>query len=292
MDPLEPLVIDTVGRGGSTAVMSLLRSSDEVVVEGPYPFERRYYGYLRTWAAALDGERWSTELWGQKALASAASPDRQPGLVGPPPWFPRAYLEAADGEPTMGERCFELAWAEFSRRARAAEGAGRRVRLHAEKLADTWAVGLDSLAPARVAVLLRDPRDTFASIDAFNAKRGRLGFGRERHTAEHEYLDFFVSRHRERMRWILALPGSEAVPVLRYEELVTEPQRFAGRLERWLGIELDIGSLTDAEELSAHATAAEPAGSIGRWRRELDHGVADRLSEALGPELDALGYPS
>ena len=289
---LEPLLVDVVGRGGSTALMRLLEASPAVVVEGPYPYERRYFRYLSMWAGLLDGAEWSSQLWGQEELATFAPGERQRGLVGPPPWRPRELFESGPDERPMSAACFDAAWAELSRRSisRAARAGAPRPRLYAEKVADVWSVDPARLGPARLLVLVRDPRDTFASIEAFNARRGRPSFGRERHRSERDYLEHFVGRHRARLRWCLEQIEGGEVPVLRYEDMVTEPARFAGRLSRRLGVDLPSEVLRDPELLEAHATTPSPESSVGRWRRDLDPGLAQALNRELGPELAELGY--
>lgn len=193
----------------------------------------------------------------------------------------------------MSERCFDLAWTEFSARAarwtRAEHGDEQaEVRYYAEKHLNTWSVDLKELPGARTVVLLRDPRDTFASIEAFN--RLREEDGSEGLPATRDRLHAVIARHRERLRWIVGVLESQEAPVVRYEELVRDLPAVARRLEGWFEISLDpAAALTDRTLRRRHVTAGSPEDSIGRWRRELDPEVAELFSRELAPELAAVG---
>jgi len=209
---------------------------------------------------------------------------------------------AAKAQLPMSRHIFDLAWREFSRRAaqQVREEHGdpdAEVRYYAEKSVDTWLVELDELPPLKVLVLLRDPRDTFVSYYAFDAKRRRehrarfegslpgLGETYEERTVR------FIERERERLRWIAGLSSSEGFPVFRYEDLVTDLPRQARRLEDWLSVrlapELAAG---DTEMQTVHVSARTPEASVGRWKREMRREIAELFNRELEDELEAFGY--
>jgi hypothetical protein len=197
---------------------------------------------------------------------------------------------------------FEVVWAEFTRRA---AGQVRRehgdpnaeVRYYAEKHQDTWLVDLDQLPPVRVLVLLRDPRDTFVSFQAFHEKRARERGGSFEaalpgpgETAE-ERTTRFIEREGERLRWIAALSRDERFPVFRYEDLVRDLPGQARRLEDWLSVGVDPqAAVADTDWQDLHVSARTPAASIGRWRQEMEPELAKRFNRELGEELEALEY--
>jgi hypothetical protein len=47
----------------------------------------------------------------------------------------------------------------------------------------------------------------------------------------------------------------------------------------------------DATLRERHVSASTPEASVGRWRTELDPGLAERFTRDFGEELTALGYP-
>jgi len=297
---LLPILVDSTGRDGSTLMMRLLASSPGIAVPGPYPYERRYFAYLWRWARML-GRTDRSDFWTAGDLGSMKWDAGKP-LIGPPPWASELLRGEGDAEPPMSRYAFDLTWREFSRRAARRVRAERDdpgvdVRYYAEKHQDTWLVDLGRLPPLHVLVLLRDPRDTFVSFHAFDAKRRREGTGTfvgaepAPGETETEKVNRFIAHERERMRWIAGLAGGARFPVFRYEDLVTDLPGQARRLEDLLSVELDLGVVTADRALQdRHVSADSPAASIGRWKRELEPELAERFNTELRDELAALGY--
>ena len=93
------------------------------------------------------------------------------------------------------------------------------------------------------------------------------------------------------MRWIAEVESAGTFPVVRYEDLVTDLVGQARRLEDWLSIGLDADAAAgDAQLRKLHVSAPTPEASVGRWRTELDPGLAERFSGEFRDELAALGY--
>lgn len=289
-----PILVDHTGRDGSTLLMRLLATSPQVAVEGPYPFERKYFSYLWRWSRMLDRREWPRDRWGPQNLASLAQELEQP-LIGPPPWLPRSLAD--DRDDPLSRRCFELSWAEFSRRAaeRTAASHGRSptaVRYYAEKHLRTWSANPDALAEARLIVLLRDPRDAYVSAAAFSERRGETAFGRLEH-ADADHLRQFLAGQKARLRWVTSLSEGDAVQLVAYEDLVRDLSGAASRVAAWLDVELDARVAgADKRLRSLHVTAADPERSIGRWRTELPADAAELFRRELGPQLEALGFES
>jgi hypothetical protein len=290
---LTPILVDYFTRDGSTLMMRLLATSPHVAVDEQYPYERKYFGYLWRWSRMLDRGQWPSEEWSPSALASITQESHQT-MLGPPPWHPRPLIEASGVEP-FSRTMFDCAWRELSRRAAQATAGPDAdpdgVRFYAEKHLDTWLLDTAELPPFEPIVLLRDPRDTYVSIRAFNRMRASAGFGRHRAGSEREHLDQLIARQRERLRWVADLLGRDDPPVVRYEDLVLDLDGVAHRLEGRFGIALDARAASEDRELrKAHVSARSPEASIGRWRHELDTEAADVFRRELGDELRALGF--
>jgi glycosyltransferase involved in cell wall biosynthesis len=291
---LTPILVDYFTRDGSTLLMRLLSTSPQIAVEEAYPYERKYFAYIWRWARTIERWEWPDDSWGPRAFGSLAQEQHLP-LLGPLPWRPRDLIESTRDEPSMSDRCFELAWREFSRRAARWTGARHRespadVRYYAEKHLNTWMIDRRDLPAHEMIVLLRDPRDTYVSIGAFEHTRGpdaNGAFG----GAAHERLHQIVARHRERLRWISGLLESGKSPVVRYDELVHDLSGVSRRLEGFLDVSLRPESVAGDRVLrKRHMTAGSAEESIGRWKRELDPEVAEVFSSELRPELAALGF--
>jgi hypothetical protein len=295
---LTPILVDCTGRDGSTLMMRLLATSSEIVAPGGYPYEQKYFAYLWRWSRLLE-RRDRSDLWTEGDLASLAREGDKP-LMGPPLWSFDSVSAAGEAEPSVAPRMFELTWSEFSRRAagrvRAEHGdPSADVRYYAEKHLDTWLVDLAELPPLKLLILLRDPRDTFVSFQAFDAlRRERGGMFLAAHPVPGETkaqrTARFIERERDRLRWI-ARVGGEQVPVFRYEDLVLDLPGQARRLENWLSVRLDPKpAASDSTLLGLHISASTPRASVGRWKREMAPELAEQFKRELGAELDALGY--
>jgi hypothetical protein len=86
--------------------------------------------------------------------------------------------------------------------------------------------------------------------------------------------------------------------LVRYEDLVLEPESTLAALLRYLGLDAEA----HAEEMAAalvardpetewHRTTPDPRASIGRWREDLSEAARQACEDVLGPELLAFGYP-
>jgi hypothetical protein len=296
-DALTPVLVDYYSRDGSTLTMRLLGSSPQVAVGGTYPFEHKFFAYLWRWSRLLTRSDWSEEEWDTNDLGSILQ-ERDRSLLGPPPWRRRDLMEGTDSDaPSMAEWAFEAAWRDFSRRATevtrvAHRDPGADVRYYAEKHMNSWLLDRAELPPLRLLVLLRDPRDTYASLLAFR-KATKAELGQRQAADEADYFRRFIERQRDRLRWIAGLEESRDTTIVRYEDLVRDLRGVSGRLEGWLGVELDPDSVASDRRVGwVHRTADSPEKSIGRWRSDVPPDVTDAISRDLAPELSALRFSS
>jgi hypothetical protein len=289
---LELLLVDYFTRDGSTLLMRLLSTSPHVAVGGPYPFERRYFAYLWRWASLLDARGWPAE-WSERDLAALAHPTES-GLIGPPPWGTRDLFDVDDREP-LSATAFRLAWTEFAQRATIRTRLAHRacdadVRFYAEKQMEVRELDRSGFPPHRVLATLRDPRDTFVSILAWNETKG-ANLNQADIGDESKFIARYVERQRSRLRWIHDLSTDASTRVIRYEHLVEALQCVARELGAWLGVELSAEQVERDREIQLwHVTAQSARSSVGRWREDLEPHVAERITRELRPELRALGY--
>ena len=296
---LEPVLLDHAGRDGSTLLMRLLFTSPEIAVEGPYPYEQKYFAYLLRWTALLGREYRQADEWSPASLGSLTQADRSQ-MMGPPPWSERSLFASADGEPAIAEQVFALVWSEFSRRAIEASSERHRnpaveARFYAEKHLQTWELDRAALPRFRAITLLRDPRDVYLSILAFNDKReGTSPIGRAPGEPVERWRERFIETQRRRLRWIaevLADGEQDEAFVVRYEDLVGDLAAEAARIEAMLGVTLSPKVVLEDKRLRAeHATSASAEASVGRWRREMSAPDATEFASALGEELEAVGF--
>jgi glycosyltransferase involved in cell wall biosynthesis len=231
---LTPILVDYFGRDGSTAMLKLLASTHDVVVEGSYPFELQQLAQV---LRSNDPEAsWST--------------------------YCRRFTTDLDGPPP---------------------------RFYAEKMLDVRDLGGAKLPELRTIVLLRDPRDTYVSIESFSRAVGAAEIGGA--GASEERLDRFVERQRLRLDWIAGLRRDQTTTLIVYEQLAADLPAVAATISAWLGVELDPAAVAEDFRLRwIHGTSPDPRRSVGRWRGELDDAVVERLRRDLGERMSELGY--
>jgi hypothetical protein len=295
---LAPLMVTTLGRTGSTALVRMLGAHAEIAAYRPFEYEPRVASY---WMGVLRG------------LAEPASYRRQLAPSGPidgswwlgtEPPLPRRIRDPQLGDWLGREAVAELAAFCQSRidglyGQVAVLGDRPAARLFAEKQRPDFVPELmwELYPQAREVILARDFRDMVSSMFAFNAKRGFQGFRRGAATSDAEFIAERVGSS------VTALARAwqeraERAHLVRYEDLVRHPRATAEAMVDYLGtdssdaaLEAMVAAVTArGDQSDGHRTVADPAESIGRWRTDLSPELQQACEEALGPSLRAFGY--
>ena len=284
---LKPVLVYSTGRSGTTLMMQLLETSPLIVFDHGYPFERRYLAYFLHWSSLLTKQPHPNKIWNQDKNSKTPEPDE---LVG---GFPHITSTLWMGE-ILWSKAFMLAWHEFSKTAISKTKENSKVetdpKYYAEK-AHLWVLEyLDQLAiPYNIIFLVRDPRDIFLSINAFDKQRGFRGFNRTDEDTDWDYAQRFVegSRNMHKNKYLTS-PNNILV---RYEDLVSNMPGEAKRLGQWLGIKLNAEYVKQQEtNFKHHMTSPSPEASIERWRSELSKDLNDFFVQELSEELRYFGY--
>jgi hypothetical protein len=179
-EPLIPVLIELAsGRSGSTLLMQLLGTSNEIAFDRAYPFEHRYLEHFLHLLTPLG------ESPDPKRDSSGVKLSRRPaGRFGSIPFDPQIVECGALRDVAFGDM-----WFDFSEVVRAQQPVAR---FYAEKLVGDFMLLTKSGLEFRLLQLVRDPRDTFTSIRAFDKRRGFYGFGRGKWQSEGKYLDAWI----------------------------------------------------------------------------------------------------
>jgi GT2 family glycosyltransferase len=295
---LQPLMVTTLGRTGSSWLMLLLSRHPEIVAYLPFQNEPRVLSYwlevLKTLAEpasyfqTIRPQLYRGHWWigSERPSPLPVGKDRRMEQ-----WLGR------EGVVGLAALCQDRIDAFYR------EAAATRVQhgsYFAEKVfpdASTLTLAWELYPEAREIVLVRDFRDMACSIFGYNAKRGFASFGREHATSDEE----FVRSQRESALRILAnwQERRDRAYLLRYEDLIVRPTETLGALLSYLDIASDGATIeTMLQEASGfqpdvqrkHQTSDDPVASVGRWQRDLDEALKAVAWEAMGDVLVQFGY--
>jgi hypothetical protein len=292
-DAIQPLMVNTIGRSGSTLLVTLLSSHPEVVAFSPFIKDARVSTY------------WVNVMQDLSEPSSYLAPFDPPDLDAPHWWLGSGggelgdpeverWLgsEAVDSLATLSQAQIEAFYRQLA--------SGWRPRFFVEKYLPHQVVPDllgEMYAGAREVILVRDFRDILCSVIAFNRKRGWDAFGRLEGGDDAEYVRGPLRQSAATL--VERLRGDRTEPrLVRYEDLVLEPEPVLTELFGQLGLDADPALVQEtvkrAGESSAsmdhHRTTSDPAASIGRWREDLPESIAAVCNEELGPLLAEFGY--
>lgn len=266
--------------------MQLLGTSPQIAFDRVYPYEVRYLAYLFNWLLLAYKEHRKSVSW-DETISYAGDCD----MVGP---FPFEHAELWNGR-DLWRGCFAEAWKIFSQNASAKTRLNQKTNLpilyYAEKI-PYWVLGpLRRTLSYRIILLVRDPRDVFLSINAFDKKRGFRGFNRRVDDDDWE----FAARHAEATKGLFGVMQDEQLRgtsiVMKYEQLALDLKGESERLGRWLGVNFDASAVENQlADMAHHMTSPSPAASIRRWEQELPPELSDFFLRELSDEMRRFGY--
>jgi Sulfotransferase family len=297
-DPLvQPLMVTTLARTGSTWLNHVLSCHPQIVAFGPFKHETRVALYWATvlqelsqpnsYLSQFDPRDLSERRWWLGDAGVESRVMREPGLGR---WL------GLDRVRSLAANCQAQIDAFYAEHGASDE----RVEYFVEKC-PPWQVPLDLLQElypkAREIILVRDFRDMFCSIRSYNEKRGIAGFQRGGGETDAEYIASRVSRFAEALlqRW---RSREGLAKLLRYEDLILEPRRTLTELTEYLELESASETIDEVLDRAArqeaaaevHRTTPDTSSSIGRWRRDLSPELLEVFAEVLDPLLGEFGY--
>lgn len=294
---LQPLILNALGRSGTTWMVSLLASHPAVAAFQPTAHDARVGAYWmsvfqelsqpRSYLTAfapqdLDSMRW----WlGDGGVREPNSPALERWLAGRRPASVAAMCQEQ-------MEAFYLANTTVDTSSPPAYFVEKFVpSQHAVDL-------LRELYPeSRELILVRDFRDVLCSIIAFNRKRGFQAFGRDRVESDADYVatSLRLSALALLRRW---LSHRHDAHLVRYEDLICAPADCLRGVLAHLGLTTDEATIetmlstASGESSPGHRTTSDASASIGRWKHDLSPDLQALCERALGPVLNAFGYES
>jgi hypothetical protein len=298
---LQPLMVNSLGRTGTTLLMRMLAAHPAVVAYARPPYEARGAKYwlhvFRVLSAPTDSRKrvGAPMEFHLEALAAGGNPFYSGSFAAWPEveaWSGSAYV--AD----LAAFCQRSIDGWYLAAAAAQSQATESLVYFAEKhFPDVYPRLMRELYPAaREIFLVRDFRDMVASMIAYNERRGFDDFGRSKAGSDKAWLDylhqtFLVLHNAWRDR-------GDPESLVRYEDLVRDPMHALPPILAYLGLDADQDTVVhlitaaspDSAELRGHGTTASPDASIGRWRQDLPPALQAATQETFGDLLKAFGY--
>jgi hypothetical protein len=297
---MQPLMLNTIGRSGSTWLAWVLSCHPEVIGYRPMQFETRVATY---WTSVFQGLAQPRSYLSQLVTTNLESDRRwwlgdgaksTPKIEDPPleTWL------GADAVEQMAAMCQARIEAFFQRLAADRGKPGARFFLEKFLLEPVVLDLLSELYPdTREIILVRDFRDVVSSVLAFNRKRGFQAFGREHVESDAEYIRSVALKQAlgVQQRWE---ERKDDAHLVRYEDLLVEPETTLERAFEFVGVDPspDVVRETlerarnDSPSMDHHRTAVDPAATIGRWREDLSAEMISACEDSLDPVLEAFGY--
>jgi hypothetical protein len=303
---LQPLLITSMGRTGTTLLMRLLTEHPQVVGHRVYPYEMRAHSY---WMQMLQVLSEPSDYFFRPHindfLPQVAKIGHHPAYYYPPAgnpagpdqgplnkWFGRAYTEhlAAFCQQSAEDFYWEVA---------RSHGQVNPLFFAEKQIPESVHIRrfIRVLYPrSREIFLFRDFKDTFCSIAAFNAKRGYMAFGRDKVESDQEFIRRLrLGGLRLLREWKSRHASSHR---LRYEDLITSPLKSLENILEYLGVDASHSTIKgmvrrasdETPELREHRTIPDAEMSIGRWRTDLDESLRGVCDEVLGDLQRELGY--
>lgn len=275
---LTPILLRAFGRSGTTYVMYALACAEAISFEKRYPFEERELTYLVRVAETVAGA-------GAAAMSRDAVLSGREEALGACPFLGGSrYLYA--GQDSV-KRIFMDLWLGYSRDVIERSGAS----YYAEKVANDLPPLVNEVLPAKNILLVRDPRGEMLSIMKFNQKRGYDGFGWLDDDDAERFARRLCSMRRHFLREAGRCDEHSRRIILRYEDIVIEPDTFLRKLQGFLDCEIDADAFyAGLDNFRYHMTSESARGSIDAWREELPPPAAEIIERGLAQELQDLGY--
>lgn len=296
---LQPLMLTTMGRAGTTWTMRLLAEHPAIIVHRWHPYELRAARYwwhmLKVLGEPKDPYRSAQADFFQTNRSFVGHHPFYPEPMATTPglgeWFGREYVEQ------LGSFCQQQI-EECYRRIGEAQGQADATFFAEKHRADSLPWLVWELYPeAKELFLVRDFRDVVSSMLAFNVKQGRRVFGPAHVQTDEDFARYL--RNSTVRQLARSWPKRrDRAHLIRYEELIGQPAETLRGMLAYLGLDSDEVTVAemierasaDNPEMARHLTSQNVTTSIGRWRESLSPSLQAVCNEVYADVLTEFGY--
>lgn len=293
---ITPILLNSMGRMGTTMMMKLMKSHPRIVTTDAYPYEERPSQYWTHMFKVLSepanyDESVTTDQFFSTNTMIGNNPfytlNRKSSS-----WYGHNYLDMAGGFVNNAINGY------YDEQATKQGKSGAEFFI--EKMMSPNAPFLDVYNRAHGDVksifLVRDIRDVYCSVIDFNKKRGYMSFGINDSMSVDDYFKALERQYRSLYhRWNMNSSNSILV---KYEDVLQNTNKELERVLNYLGVNSESAviadMITDANEkntsMKNHQTSSSPTKSIGRWRNDLDPELAEKATNTFKEALTSFGY--
>lgn len=296
---LQALIVNSIGRTGTTWVMRLLQEHERIAIYPHYPHEARVASY---WAHSVfkaqelhpqspDHLQAVNRDWINQQMCQTPQLEQ---------WFRRTYQEqlAAFCRSNIEHVYVQFAQQQGKSLEKQAKNSQEPVYF-AEKFGPGYVPNLlwELYPQAREIVLVRDFRDMYCSILKFTDKpETQHDFGRNAKLSEAEFVRNTAARIKQLVNsW---QQRQDKVYLLRYEDLILEPEATLEKLLAYLRLDNSPKQISrllkkaskDSDHMKSHRTSSSVKASIGRWQQDLDDTQKALVNEHFGEYLQLFDY--
>ncbi len=272
-----PIFVDCIGRTGSTMLMNLLGTSEQIKFDKQYPFENRIFSNLlqivKMFQADFNQEApHNFVIDKDRFFSTVAFVDNE--LFEKNEFSRKAFkllFEAAVLDNSIINKYDKLYYAEktpYSSQIETLLGQFNKKHIF----------------------LYRDPRAVIVSSNKFNKKRGFLDFWWEEGDNYYIYLQRNIKYFKEQLEKAIKFKNSNDIFVVKYEDMVENLSGISDELNHWLGLTESRIDYRKVSQIKYHMTNNNSSDSVEAWKKELDRESLDFINSEIGPLLKKCGY--
>jgi hypothetical protein len=300
---VQPLMLTGIGRTGTTVLMKVLSLHPAILAHRIHPYEVRASSYwmqfLKVLSAPYPDVRANVQAIYKQQATIGPNLSYIPKLTHDPNvknWLGVQYVQ------DMAAFCQKSLEDYYENVAK-----GQKQRSYSyfiEKHHPSYIPLMlwDLYPKAREIILVRDFRDMLCSINAFNVKKGSLGFGRARVETDEDYILQLRERGVSQLYRAWQQRQQQA-HLVRYEDIILKPESTISGILQYLKLKqsdsiiqkmvseiTSDGNEVDRARTESHRTSESPEKSIGRWKTELSSSLQELCNNEFGHILQAFGY--
>lgn len=287
-----PILVNSLGRSGSSLLMKQLGQHPDIVIQSPHPFEgrmakfyvnqllQRYAEYLAGDNKYPPGNLQAVNMhWLHHELSQHKSLIKQ--------YSQQDFNALADFVLQAIDRAYDLV-------DDSEENSKPSSRYYAEKSGSghTARLIMELCPEGQELFLVRDFRDMYCSMLQFSQRRQTVDFGWQPEHAD-DYMDI-VAERVEQLR--VSFENRVKKPlVLRYEDLLTKPREILQQLLSDMNLSHNPNTIekmvnTMNNQVEGHQTSKNAHDSIQRWKNELNRKQRSRINKIMRQSLSTFGY--